>query len=69
MCITLESVPWTNQYKAKRVKFLAQGNNQIDSKSKDNQILIRNLLVKRYTQYVIRSKCNNTVEQMCKRLA
>ena len=27
MLITLESVPWTNQYWAKRVKFLAQENN------------------------------------------
>jgi len=26
--ITLESVPVTNQYKATRVKFLAQGNNE-----------------------------------------
>ena len=25
--ITLETVPWTNQYKAMRLKFLAQGNN------------------------------------------
>ena len=69
MYMTLESVPGTNQYKAKRVKFLAQGTTKLIANLKNNQILIRNLLVKRYTQYVIRSKCNNTVEQMCKRLA